>query len=149
MKFKNRQLADTIQSRIDLLRMSMGEKLAAKNDKTKQSMLELQDRYANIKDSLKVLKNYVDEYGTQEIIGSENEQMMQLVDTIATDMAKLMDPTSVARPSEVESAKKMLFSPGFWKREDSVKSTIDSFDALLDSRLKNAYNIRGLQIELS
>lgn len=132
----------TQQNRQDALAVKVQEKA----DKKKQAVTEIQDRYNNIKDSIGSLKNMVNEYGTQEMLGPQNKQMDQYITAIATDMAKLVDPQSVARESEVASFKKMLFEPGFWQRESSIQGVLDNFSGMVDKRLANAYAVRGIEM---
>lgn len=126
-------------------RLAQVEKIEEKKQKQGQAMLEVADRYKNIKSSVRDLNKLVEDYGTYEAFGPENKKMEQHITSIATDMAKLVDPQSVARESEVETFKKMLFEPGFWQRQSTVKGTIDNFEKMVDERLENAYTIRGLQ----
>lgn len=117
-----------------------------KEEKKKQSVVEIQDRYNNIKDSIASLGQMIKNNGTQEMFGPENKNMEQYIEAIATDMAKLVDPSSVAREAEVASFKRMLFEPGFWQRESTVKGVLNNFEKMVDKRLKNAYEVRGLEM---
>lgn len=151
-KFREKQLKETIDSRREIAAMNrMGQQQAqserkvAGQQKQQQAMNEVNDRYTNIKDSINNLRGIVNQYGTQELFGPENKIMDQQITAIATDMAKLVDPASVARESEVAAFKKMLFEPGFWQRESSVQGVLSSFEDLVDKRLENAYKIRGLE----
>jgi uncharacterized protein YjgD (DUF1641 family) len=138
---RKQQAAIAAQGRQDALNAKNTEKKEKKN----LAVVEIQDRYNNMKDSISSLRKMVEDNGTTEILGPENAQMDQYITSIATDMAKLVDPASVARESEVESFKKMLFSPGFWQRKSSVDGVLNNFEQMVDKRLDNAYSVRGLQ----
>lgn len=119
-------------------------KTAEKQDKKNAAVTEIQDRYLNINNEITNLKNMLDKSGTYEVFGPENEIMDQKITSIATDMAKLVDPTSVARESEVAAFKKMLFEPTLWMQNSSAKGVLDSFKKMVDDRLSTAYKVRGL-----
>ena len=119
-------------------------KAAEKQDKKNAAVTEIQDRYLNINNEISNLKTMLDKTGTFEIFGPENEIMDQKITSIATDMAKLVDPTSVARESEVAAFKKMLFQPTLWMQNSSAKGVLDSFKKMVDDRLSTAYKVRGL-----
>lgn len=138
---RKEQMRILSQSRQDAMEMKHQDK----QTKQKQSVTEIQDRYNNIKDSIGSLRNMVKEYGTQEMIGPQNKEMDQYITSIATDMAKLVDPQSVARESEVASFKKMLFEPGFFQRESSAQGVLTNFEKMVDKRLDNAYSVRGIE----
>lgn len=150
--FRQKQLQMQDTQRRDLAAQARADRASAQQQKIgekqqakQQSMNEIADRYINIKDSLGNLKNLVSTYGTSKMFGPEEKQMNQYIQSLATDMAKLVDPNSVARETEVESFKKMLFEPGFWQRESSVQGVLDNFGKIVDKRLKSAYEIRGLE----
>lgn len=126
---------------------SQEQKQQEKEQKKMSAVTEIQDRYQNIQDSIGSLKKLIDDYGTQEVFGGQNEMMDQYITSIATDMAKLVDPNSVARETEVDSFKRMLVKPGFWQRESSMQAIIDNFKNMVDKRLENAYQVRGLDMK--
>lgn len=119
--------------------------LADKEEKKKSAVTEIEDRYRNITDSIGELKNQLDETGSFELFGPENKNMDQYITNIATDMAKLVDPNSVARESEVASFKKMLFEPTLWTRNSTLKGVLDNFKNIVDKRMETAYKVRGLE----
>lgn len=121
------------------------EKLAASEEKKKTILTEIEDRRTNIKDNLKLLKDQISKYGTYEAFGPQNADMERRVDQIATDMAKLTDPNSVARPSEVDMFKKGLVAPTIGQKNSTALSILDSFEKEVDQRAANAYRLRGLE----
>lgn len=132
----------------DLARQRLAnEKGAAGADKeSKKAITEITDRYSNIKEQLGQLRTQVQGGGTYDLVGPHNAQLEQKLTSIATDMAKLVDPNSVARESEVAAFKKMLFEPSLWMKNSTALGVIDSFDKMVDSRLSNAYKSRGLEV---
>jgi hypothetical protein len=125
------------------------ERSTANLDKKMQSMNEVEDRRRNIEDNLKLVEDMIKEDGTFEMFGSHNADLDRRIDMIATDMAKLADPSSVARPSEVEMFKKGLVSSGFGTKNSTALDLIKNFRSEVTSRADNAYNVRGLSDLLS
>lgn len=119
-------------------------KSAEKQDKKNAAVTEIQDRYLNMKGEIANLRNLIDEDGTYDVMGPQNEIIDQKITSIATDMAKLVDPTSVARESEVAAFKKMLFSPTPFIQNSTAKDVLGSFEKMVDDRLGTAYKVRGL-----
>jgi len=117
--------------------------LAKEKRKRGAKGIELKTRYGNINNNLSSLKNLVAEYGTDEWTGPQGAQMEQHLENIAVDFAKLMDPESVARESEVESAKRMLFKPGIFQTEATVQSQLDNFRKIMDERIKTDETVRN------
>lgn len=149
--FEPLKLKENIEARKDSMRIaSMGrqDNLNAKNadklDKKKAIMNEVEDRRQNINANVFKLKQMIEEDGTYEMMGSHNQDMDRLTEQIATDMAKLMDPSSVARPQEVEAIKRTLVKPGFSNRNSTAQDILSNFENEINSRANTAYRIRGL-----
>ena len=121
------------------------EKQKAVDEKKKATLNEVEDRRRNIEDNLASLEDMIKNKGTYEAFGAHNADLDRKVDMIATDMAKLADPTSVARPSEVEMFKKGLVSSGATgMRNSTALDILKNFRGEIDSRVSNAYKIRGV-----
>jgi hypothetical protein len=116
----------------------------ANTEKKKTTLAEIEDRRTNIQQNLDVLDNMIKENGTWEATGSHNQDLNRLVEQVATDMAKLQDPGSVARPSEVEAVKANLISAGFGNSNDTAREIIKNFRKEVDRRADGAYTIRGI-----
>lgn len=114
-------------------------------EKKKTLLNEVEDRRTNIHSALDELDKKIEEDGTFEMFGSHNQDMDRLVDQIATDMAKLQDPSSVARPSEVEAVKKNLIESGFKNSNSTARQIIKNFRAEVERRADSAYKIRGVE----
>jgi hypothetical protein len=116
----------------------------AAEEKKKQSVVEIEDRRTNIQQNLGILKKMIQENGTFELMGSHNQDMNRLIEQVATDMAKLSDPSSVARPSEVEAVKATLVSPGFKNSNATAIKILDNFAGEVNRRADTGYKVRGL-----
>ena len=116
-----------------------------KADKKRAALVEVDDRTANITQNLDKLTAMIEDNGTWEAFGSHNQDMDRLVDAVATDMAKLADPSSVARPSEVDAVKKNLIQSGFKNSNETALQLIKNFRAEVETRADTAYKVRGLE----
>jgi len=121
------------------------DKQTAIEEVKKKSLLEVEDRYNTIEQNLTELQKMVKETGGFDFTGPQNKQMEQLIDSIAVDMAKLQDPSSVARESEVAQAKKLLFEPGFFQRQGNIEKVLNSFKEIAQRKKSTAYKVRGLE----
>lgn len=119
-------------------------KKAEEIKKKKSSVLELQEREANILKTIDELEKMIGEKGTYELFGSHNQDLDRKVDQVATDTAKLMDPDSVARPNEVEMAKRGLVTSGPLQRDSTAISALKNFKNEVQNRVLNAYKVRGI-----
>lgn len=88
----------------------------------------------------------IKKYGTYEALGPHNATFDSLVEQIATDQAKLIDPSSIARPGEVEMIKKTLASPGLFQQNSTAQKNLQNFYKTVDSRAQEAFKSRGLDI---
>lgn len=108
---------------------------------------EFDTRYETMNVEMANLIKQIREKGTYEVFGPENKLFDQRIESIAVDYAKMVDPKSVARESEVESAKRMLAEKSIAK--DSNASTIKSlenFRRMVNSRRQAFYRARGLPV---
>lgn len=112
--------------------------------KQKEAVTEVEARKRSVESNIEKLKNLINEYGTYEAFGPENDILDALSSDIATDMAKLKDPTSTARESEVKAEMKNLVESGLFQRNSSAQAKLDALKERLNERVKNAYEVRGL-----
>lgn len=132
--------------RRDAFEMKEDAKREAAELKNKQSLNEVEDRRRNIEDNLDLVEKMIKDKGTYEMFGSHNNDLDRRIDAIATDMAKLADPNSVARPSEVEQFRKGLFRASATDMKNSTAlDIIKNFRNEVGSRTANAYKIRGVE----
>lgn len=120
------------------------EKSLLSKEKKMASLNEVEDRRRNIEDNLDLVEAMIKDKGTYEVLGSHNADLDRRIDMIATDMAKLADPSSVARPSEVEMFKKGLVSSGLGTKNSTALDLIKNFRSEVNQRAENAYQVRGL-----
>lgn len=117
-------------------------------DKQRQQVADVENFRTNIKDNIALLKKQIEDTGTFELTGPESADMERRITAIATDMAKLADPGSVAREGEVATAKKGLFPTSGWGAlttfDDTAQTVLDNLASEVDARASNAYRIRGL-----
>jgi hypothetical protein len=119
-------------------------KLAEKTTNPKAEV-ELGTRVNNIQANIDKLKGIIDKTGTFELLGPESDTMDQVIQDIAVDYAKMVDPESVARESEVDSAKKMLNVKGLFTRNNTAKSSLDEFRDQLETRINSRRTAQGLE----
>lgn len=124
---------------------SAKEKVKLSEEKKNAVLKDVSQRQQDINDNLNDLEKMIDKYGTFEVFGSHNQDLDRKVDQIATDMAKLMDPNSVARPSEVELVKQGLIKSGFQNTNATAQEIIKNFKNEVNRRTQTAYEIRGLE----
>jgi len=97
-------------------------------------------------DNIKSLEDMINENGTWEMFGSNNQDIQRKEDQVATDMAKLQDIQSVARPSEVEQVTKTLPKVGFSNSNSTAKDLLKNFKEEVHKRADNAYKIHGITL---
>lgn len=142
-RFKESQIAENNrgpQAKIDPVELHK-QKLQANADFAKKNLVngknsvEFNSRMQNIIGESEQLKSLVNKNGTFEALGPHNALLAQKIDAIATDAAKLFDPESVARESEVAAFRKMLFEPGsLTTSNESALKTVDGFKKLVQDR---------------
>jgi len=126
--------------------VKLDEKQKVSDEKNAASVLEIKGRALNIDQQLELVENQILAKGTSELFGEEDEVMSRRINEVAIDIAKLMDPGSVARPSEVESILKGLISPSATKMTNkSAIKLIRTARSDVKNRLQIAYDIRGLK----
>jgi hypothetical protein len=106
-----------------------------KNLRQGKNAQEFDSRMQNILGEAEQLKSLINDKGTFEAFGPHNATLAQKVDAIAIDAAKLFDPESVARDSEVAAFRKMLFEPGSLSTSNNTAiGTVDGFKKLVMDR---------------
>ena len=120
---------------------------AGKVDKTNQALVQsIEAENTTIHKAGTKLLQMIKEHGTGDLTGPANAQMRQLVDAMATASAKLKDPSSVARESEVAAERKNIFDPGLSIEniKGGAEEKIRSYMANAQTRRNDAYQIRGI-----
>lgn len=124
----------------------------ASTDKKKQQVLEVDNYVGNIKRNIKLIKDQIAKTGTFELTGPEGAVNERRLTEIATDMAKLADPGSVAREGEVMLMRKGLVDTGIggaFTRDDTAQAVLDALSSDVDRRREEAYLVRGLEMGAS
>lgn len=106
---------------------------------------EVEDRRKSISKNVKEVVELVKKKGTYEMLGPHNADLNMRIDQIATDMAKLQDPESIARPGEVELVKNTLLNPGLSTANKTAIDQVKNFNNTVQQRANQAYNIRGVK----
>lgn len=122
-------------------------KAKALGNKTNQQVVKKQNefasRYQNILGVIDKLDKMVEDKGTYELFGSHNAKLSQAIDSIAIDSAKMFDPESVARESEVKAFKDMLFEPtATGMRNATARDILKNYKSMLEDRALREANIQ-------
>ena len=127
--------------------MMREEKAKTRQEKDANILEELENRRTIVEQNVKRARDLIDKYGTVELFGSEAEQLNGIMQEIATDVAKLQDPKSVARPSEVESIRKTLIPESTSERmmlsNETAMDILDKFKERINERADIGYSVRG------
>jgi hypothetical protein len=123
-------------------------------DKDAQKMVtEVESRYRTMKTNIAKAKELIRNKGTTEWTGAHNQELDALLDDLAVDDSKLKDPSSVARPSEVELTRKSLpriGGSGFGNNANSTALKIlEAFENRLEDRRRTAFEVRGFAVPRS
>lgn len=129
-----------------LLSAATAEKQKADAGKKASQVVEVEDRFQQIKDRIGSVRQRIKDDGTWELFGPHNDLINQELSDIAVDMAKVKDPTGVARPGDVEIEMKTLPAPGLSRSNDSALQLLDNYERNLETRRAGAYKVRGLQL---
>lgn len=125
--------------------LQMDSKQEGKKLKDQELIEEVENRRQEIENNLNDLETMVGDKGTYELLGAHNEILGGKLNAVATDTAKLFDPKSVARPSEVEQAMKALFKPRAtgMTNETAIK-ILKQYRNDMNRRADTAYKVRGI-----
>lgn len=123
---------------------------SAKSAKTKtpaiiKNQKEFSSRLGSILSEAEKVKALIKDDGTFELTGPHEKKLQQKLDSIAIDAAKLFDPESVARESEVAAFRKMLFEPGsMFTRNQTASETMDAFKSMIADRAKRQADLENM-----
>lgn len=117
-------------------------------EKKKAQVQEVDNYVADIEDNIKAIEKQIDESGTFELTGSHDRDLERRITNIATGMAKLIDPGSVAREGEVALAKKGLIPTdgigALFTNNNTAKQILKNLRGEVEQRRRRAYEVRGL-----
>lgn len=98
-------------------------------------------RYKSLKENAANLEGLIKEHGTNILIGPEGYKMDKIIQDMAIDYAKMVDPESVAREGEVEAAKKYQLPIRDWgglgMTNNTARTLIKDYMKSLDDRMRN------------
>lgn len=118
-------------------------------EKKRQQVLEVENFTSNIDRNIDAIKSQIDKTGTFELTGPEGAVMDRRLTEIATDLAKLADPGSVARSDEVKLMRQGLVDSGFLglaTSNETAKAVLDALKGDVKQRRSAAYLSRGLDL---
>jgi hypothetical protein len=126
------------------------EKERTEATKKREKMEEVDARTNTIRQNIKLLREQIggpNGTGTFELFGPENNIYNTRVSDIATDLAKLKDPTSSAQAGEVEREKAAIgLEPSFFQSANTQMAVLDELDKAAEARRQEAYRVRGLAL---
>lgn len=122
------------------------EKAAADQAKKQESVVELEDRFGNIKANIARLRGLIEDGGTYEMFGSHDDLMNQALGDLAIDDAKVKDPKGVVRDSDVKLAKQNLPRVGLSQKNQTAMEVLNNYEKSLEGRRVQAYRVRGLTL---
>lgn len=111
----------------------------------RKAIIEVEARRQAIRRGVREAGELIRKAGTYEMLGSHNADVDRLADQIATDMAKMQDPATAARPGEVEMVKQTLFGPGIFSRKKTELDKMSHFLRGAEKRANDQYTLRGLK----
>ena len=124
-------------------------KVDAATEKKRQQVLEVDNFVENIRRNIGEVKKMIDQTGTFEIFGPESAIMERRLTEIATDLAKLADPGSVAREGEVKLQRDALVPTGvrgLITRNATAQQVLDELSRDVENRRRAAYKVRQLDL---
>lgn len=116
-------------------------------DKKRQQVIEIESFARDIKRNIDLVKAGIDKTGTFELTGPEGAIMSRRLNDIATLLAKLKDPGSVAKETEVKAEAAGLVDvglKGLLTRNSTAQQVLDALIGDIEDRRRSAYEVRGL-----
>jgi hypothetical protein len=116
-------------------------KAKEKKNPFQKEITEISIRSKNALDSLNKIENIVTQYGTRELTGSQEKELEQLIQNVAVNYNKVLDPTSVVREGEAKQVAESLGLGGFgsyFTNKDTALKQVQSFRNLVTNSRNNA-----------
>lgn len=137
-RYEPTKTQDPVARELALGRLEEQRRKAQEAQQPKKNEKEFSKRFKNINTQVENLKTLLDDKGTFEVFGDHEKKLQQALDSVAIDAAKLFDPESVARESEVAAFRNMLFQPGTLGTSNSTaKGLVENFQKIIQSRAEN------------
>lgn len=118
-------------------------KAKEKKNPFQKEITEISIRSKNALDSLNKIENIVRQYGTRELTGSQEKELEQLIQNVAVNYNKVLDPTSVVREGEAKQVAESLGLGGFgsyFTNKDTALKQVQSFRNLVTNSRNNAFS---------
>jgi uncharacterized protein (DUF4415 family) len=151
---ENPQVLNSInQQKMMSMRASGGggqakEKGQGKAEKNPKELTEIKIRSKVVNDALDKIDQLIQKKGTYEAFGSHNKEIDQLINSIAVNYNKIIDPTSVVREGEAAQVAESLGLGGNFRMLTSDKTARDqlkSFKEFVNNQTKTSIqNYMGL-----
>jgi hypothetical protein len=119
----------------------VGKPEKEKKNPFQKEVTEISIRSKNALDSLGKIENIVRQYGTRELTGSQEKELEQLIQNVAVNYNKVLDPTSVVREGEAKQVAESLGLGGFgsyFTNKDTALRQVQSFRDLITNSRNNA-----------
>lgn len=128
--------------------VSQPKEVKPKDEKEKKNpflkeMTDVRYRSQNALDALNKIEDIVRRKGTTELFGSEGKELEQLIQNVAINYNKVLDPGSVVRTEEAENVANSLGIGGFGGALTSTNTAlkqIEAFKNLVINSRNNALN---------
>jgi hypothetical protein len=106
---------------------------------------QVREKAADIRANISKARALIKATGTFELLGPNQADLGNALSSIATDMAKLKDPDSAARPGEVEQEIKNIgFDAGdLTTRNETARELLNRYLRAVDAREQEALRVRG------
>lgn len=112
-----------------------------KKNPFQKEITEISIRSKNAMDSLNKIEEIVQNYGTRELSGPQEKQLEQLIQNVAINYNKVLDPTSVVREGEAKQVAESLGLGGYgsyFTSKDTALQQVKSFKDLVTKTRNNA-----------
>ena len=112
-----------------------------KKNPFQKEITEISIRSKNAMDSLNKIEEIVQNYGTRELSGPQEKQLEQLIQNVAINYNKVLDPTSVVREGEAKQVAESLGLGGYgsyFTGKDTALKQVKSFKDLVTRTRNNA-----------
>ena len=114
--------------------VSQPKEVKQKEEKEKKNpflkeMTDVRYRSQNALDALNKIEDIVRRKGTTELFGSEGKELEQLIQNVAINYNKVLDPGSVVRTEEAENVAKSLGIGGFSGTFTSTNTALKQIEA--------------------
>jgi len=123
------------------------QKEADRAEKRGKQTRNVEERYNNIIDTVNTMQEMIRKEGTANAFGAHNDILLNLINNVATDQAKMLDADSAVRDPEVMRVMNSLFEPGNpFQRDQTAIDALEAFKATAKQRRDKAYEAQQLPV---